>query len=318
MKAISSDRLPIDDGWAAELKWDGMRIQATTDGKRTLLRSSNGRDVTGSFPELAQLGSDLGSAVVLDGEIVVFDGPRPSFRHLQQRIHVIDPNESLLRSHPIVYIVFDLLNLDGNSLLDLPYTDRRRLLDDFLPEDPRWRTPPYLIDGGAELLGIARERDLEGIMLKRIGSTYKPGSRSREWIKLKIRQHQEFVVGGWLAGQGELSDQMGSLMVGVWEDDQLVMAGRVGSGLTDVERARLSDTFIPRPDPPFCSVPPLDRRPGWVEPTVVVEVGFSEWPADGIIRHPTYLGLRPDRDPSDVVREIPEPGSSHAKGRTSP
>ncbi len=309
MKAVSSDRLPTGDGWAAEIKWDGMRIQATIDrsaqtGRATLvLRSSNGRDVTGSFPELADLAGELKADAVLDGEVVVFDGDRPSFARLQQRIHIDRPHQSLVDTHPVVYVIFDLLMLDGNPLIGLPYRTRRRLLHDLLPDGANWNTPPFLDDEAETLLELATARHLEGIVVKRLDSVYEPGARSSNWRKIKIRRRQEFVVGGWLEGQRSLENQLGSLMVGVWQDGRLTMAGRVGSGLTEVERSRLRKLLVPAAEPPFETVPPLDRRPTWVEPTVVVEVEYGEWPADGQLRHPVYRGLRIDRDPADVVRE---------------
>ena len=282
-----------------------MRIQATIDhhGPSITLRSSNGRDVTGSFPELAGLAAGLHADAVLDGEVVVFDGDRPSFGRLQQRIHVDRPNPALIESHPVVYLVFDLLVLDGNPLMELPYRTRRRLLNDLLPDGANWKTPPFVDDDPEALLEVAAERDLEGIVVKRLDSIYQPGVRSAAWRKIKIRRRQEFVIGGWLEGQRSLEKQLGSLMVGVWEDGRLVMAGRVGSGLTEVERARLERLLVVADEPPFAEIPPLDRRPVWVEPTVVVEVEYSEWPADGQLRHPVYRGLRIDRDPADVVRE---------------
>ena len=307
MKAVSAKTLPTGEGWAAELKWDGMRIQATIthadNAARLTLRSSNGRDVTGSFPELGPLADALQADAVLDGEVVVFDGERPSFGHLQQRIHIDRPNAALLESHPVVYIVFDLLVLDGNSLVGLPYETRRRLLNDLLPDGVNWRTPPYIDDDGETLLQMADERNLEGIVMKRLDSAYLPGVRSSAWRKIKVRRRQEFVVGGWLGGQRSLENQIGSLIVGVWQEGRLLMSGRVGSGLTDVERQRLRKIFVERQDPPFDEMVPLDKPPTWVEPTVVVEVEYGEWPEGAQLRHPVYSGLRTDRDPSDVVRE---------------
>lgn len=310
MKATSADRVPPGSGWAAEIKWDGMRIEATITGATDddqvptiALRSSNGRDVTGSFPELGGLADALYADAVLDGEVVVFDGDRPSFGRLQQRIHIDRPHPTLVETHPVVYIVFDLLRLDGNLLIDLPYRTRRRLLNDLLPDGANWRTPPFVDDDPEALLHLAAERDLEGIVVKRLDSVYEPGVRSNAWRKIKIRRRQEFVVGGWLEGQRSLENQLGSLMVGVWDDGRLVMAGRVGSGLTEIERARLEKMLIVTDEPPFAEVPPLDKRPVWVEPTVVVEVEYGEWPPGGQLRHPVYRGLRIDRDPADVTRE---------------
>jgi bifunctional non-homologous end joining protein LigD len=305
--------LPADEtGWATELKWDGLRTEVLTDGETTVLRSSRGRDITAQFPELADFGSHLGAPAVLDGELVVFDGDRPSFQRVLQRLNTERPNQQLIAENPAVYIAFDLLVLDGNRLLDLPFETRRRILADFLSDGPSWRVPPYGVDGSGPLLALARERDLEGVVVKRLASAYRPGARSSDWRKVKIRLRQEFVVGGWLAGQGSLEDGIGSLVLGVWDGPDLVMAGLAGSGLTDDARRRLAGGFTERDTPPFVAVPPLPRRATWVEPTTVVEVEFGDWPAEGMLRHPVYLGIRDDKDPTDVVREIEPPGGGRS------
>lgn len=302
---------PNDEaGWVAELKWDGIRTQMLTDGADTVLRSSKGRDISSQFPDMADFGRRIGAPAVLDGEIVVFEGDRPVFQRVLQRLNVDRPNAALIAANPAVYIVFDLLQLDGNSLIDLPYRQRREVLHNFLDDGPYWRVPPYVEQGAEQLMSLARQRDLEGIVVKRLDSLYKPGARSHDWRKVKIRLHQEFVVGGWLAGQGALEDEIGSLVVGIWQGEDLVVAGTAGSGLTDGERRRLQDRFVERQNPPFAAIPPLDRRPTWVEPTTVVEVEFGDWPGDGMLRHPVYMGIRHDTDPKDVVREIQPPGKS--------
>ncbi|MEM9135200.1 MAG: non-homologous end-joining DNA ligase [Actinomycetota bacterium] len=301
--------LPAGDGWAFELKWDGVRLQATThppDEHRPLtLRSISARDVTSHYPELATLRDAVSTSAVLDGEVVVFDGDRPSFPRLQHRMHVTDPLPTLVTTHPVVFIVFDLLALDGNSLLDLPYETRRRLLTELVDDGPAWRVPPASTGSGQALVDLARERGLEGVVAKRLDSRYEPGARSKQWIKIKVRRQQEFVVGGWLPGQGALTGSIGSLLIGVHHDGRFVCAGAVGSGLTDGDRRRLQAVLTPTDDCPFDPVPEVDRPPRWVEPERVVEVGYGEWPETGNIRHPVYLGLRTDHDPRDVVRELP-------------
>lgn len=303
--------LPHDEtGWVAELKWDGLRAQALTDGTTTVLRSSTGRDISRQFPELADFGAHVGVEAAFDGELVVFDNDRPSFQRVLQRLNVDRPTQALVAANPTVLVIFDLLRLDGNLMVDLPYRTRREVLANLLEDGPCWRVPPSVEQGSAQLLELARNRDLEGIVVKRQDSVYKPGSRSHDWRKVKIRLRQEFVVGGWLAGQGALEDGIGSLVLGVHDGGQLRVAGLAGSGLTDDERVRLSARFVERDDPPFTEVPPLDRKPRWIEPDVVVEIEFGDWPADGMLRHPVYLGLRDDRDPADVRREIQPPGQT--------
>jgi bifunctional non-homologous end joining protein LigD len=303
MKAVPASEAPTTEGWAVELKWDGMRIEAWVDGDRHRLWSSNGRDVTTSYPELAALGPAVGIQAVFDGEVVVFDQDRPSFSRLQQRIHIDRPDETLLAGHPIMYLVFDLLMVDGTPMLDLDYRTRRRILDELLPPGPNWTCPPYMVDDAPRLIELARSRQLEGVVMKRLDSVYQPGIRSSSWIKLKIRRRQEFVVGGWLEGRRSLEGRIGSLLVGYWDGGELVVAGRVGSGLSDLERQRLSTMLTEQSEPPFARLPPLDRPVHWVKADTVVEVEFAEWTVDGTLRHPTYHGVRTDRHPGDVTRE---------------
>lgn len=316
MKAVLGD-LPTGDGWAYELKWDGMRIVARCQpGAETRLWSANGRDVTPSYPELAGLGPLVGAPAVLDGEVVVLDGEgQPSFGRLQNRMHVTAPSRQLMVRHPVVYLVFDLLELDGRPLVDLPYATRRRLLRELIDDGPVVRVPPSIEGGGrgegAALLDLACQRGLEGVVAKRLDSRYLPGGRTRDWIKVKVRLHQELVVGGWLPGQGALAGHIGSLLVGYHEPvpggtpGRLRFAGAVGSGLTDKHRQLLRPRLRGRPISPFAEVPPLLKPPSWVEPDVVVEVSYGSWADDGLLRHPVFLGIRSDKEPGDVVRELP-------------
>ena len=312
MKATIGD-LPSGDAWAFELKWDGMRIEAICpphDGdsdekapSRLLLRSLSGRDVTSSFPELASLPEALGTSAVFDGEVVVFDDDRPSFSRLQNRMHVDAPSQQLVSDHPVVYIVFDLLELDGRSLLTLPYRDRRTILDDFLDDGPSWRVPPIVEGDGSSLLALAEDRGLEGVVAKRLTSRYEPGTRTPHWLKVKVRLRQEFVVVGWLPGQGALEGQIGSLLLAVWHEGRLRFVGAVGSGIGDRDRAQLAPLLVDAPCP-FDDPPPLLKLPTWTEPTIVAEVEYGSWPANALLRHPVYAGLLPDHDPAQVVREL--------------
>ena len=308
MKATIGE-LPTGDDWAFELKWDGVRLQATYDlydpSSPPTLRSTSGRDVTSTYPEFAALATSLALPAVLDGEAVVFDGDRPSFGRLQHRMHVARPTSRLVEDHPAVYIVFDLLVLDGQSMLDLPYTTRRKFLADVFEDGPSWRAPPAALRDGQALLDLATARGLEGVVAKKLASRYQPGGRGTDWLKIKIRQRQEFVVGGWLGGQGNLEGMIGSLLLGVWHDDVLCFVGAVGSGLAERDRKHLSALLTSIEVCPFGEIPNLDRIPTWVEPVNVVEVEYGSWPATGNLRHPVYAGLRPDHDPADVVRELP-------------
>lgn len=311
MKA-SSGPIPTGSDWLAELKWDGMRVQAAVVGGTVSLFSGSGRDITTHFPELAALSDAVDLDAVFDGEVAVFDGTRPSFHRLQHRIHVRKPPNSLLAEQPVVFLAFDLLALDQQSLLDVPLVDRRRLLHQVLDDGPSWRVPQHS-DNAEDLLDLARTHDLEGIVCKRSQSTYRPGRRTPNWVKVKLRTRQEFVVGGWLEGTGGLRGNIGSLLIGVYggtaesPTSELHFAGSVGSGLSDDTRRNLSDGFTHRGTSPFATVPTLDKRPHWVEPLAVVEVEYSIWDEGSLLWHPSFRGIRIDRDPTEVVRETAAP-----------
>ena len=313
MKAVSGP-LPTDDGWAFEVKWDGMRVLAEVDdGLRAV--SANGIDVTVRFPELAGLVEHLaGHRAVLDGEVAALDDRgRSDFSRLQPRMQTSDPAKvALLRpGTPVTYVVFDLLSLDGMDTTGLPYLDRRRLLAQLVEPGPGRLVPGHVVGGGQQLYDAAVAQGLEGIMAKRVSSTYQPGRRTTEWRKVKVRHRQELVVGGWLSGSGVRSGTIGSLLVGVHEPGRptgpLRYAGGVGTGFTDAVLDDLHARLAPlvRPDCPFDPVPPrtAGKVASWVDPVLVAEVAFSEWTPDGRVRHASYLGLRIDRDPATVVRE---------------
>ncbi len=311
MKALGATRPPFDDGWATELKWDGMRLQITIADGEVRLSSGSGRNVTSNFPELHAIADAFDpehhGTVVLDGECVVFDEGRPSFQRLQNRIHVTNPTNHLVNTYPVFFVAFDLLVLQGQDLFAIPFQDRRRLLSDSLEDGPNWRVPPYSIGDPNELLDLAKERSLEGIVCKRLDSTYRPGERHPNWVKIKVRLRQEFVVGGWLPGGGGLTGSLGSLMVGVHDPDRddgkLIWAGAVGSGLRDSLRTQLLAELETSDVCPFLAEPDIDKVPTWVTPTMVVEVEFGLWEEGAQLWHPTFCGVRVDRDPSDVQRE---------------
>jgi bifunctional non-homologous end joining protein LigD len=314
MKATSGP-LPTGDGWCYEVKWDGMRALAFVDAGTVRVQSYNERDVTVSWPELTGLPEAVtGSTAILDGELVATDAEgRPSFGLLQQRMHVTAPAEVAARAAevPVAYVVFDLLHLDGHDLCGLPLTDRRRLLDQVLDPGPRWRTSPVHDDGEA-LLEAATERGLEGVVAKRLDSTYEPGKRTRTWIKVKVRRRQEMVVGGWLPGEGNRTGRLGALLVGYHDapgdGGPLRFAGRVGTGFKDAELTRLGALLadLATDDCPFEPPPPraeILRGPRWVRPELVAELEYGEWTHDDRLRHPSYLGLRTDKAPEDVTRD---------------
>jgi bifunctional non-homologous end joining protein LigD len=314
MKATAGP-LPTGEGWTFEIKWDGMRAVTFIDGGTLRAQSVNLRDVTASWPELEGLPAALpAETAILDGELVATDDDgNPSFSRLQQRMHLADPFEARRRSAavPVTYVVFDLLHLDGHDLTALPLSDRRRLLEQLLEPGPSWRLSP-LHDDGEALVAAADQRGLEGVVAKRLDSTYDPGRRTRTWLKVKTRRRQEMVVGGWLAGEGGRSGRIGALLVGyhdaAGDGGPLRYAGRVGTGFTEAELERLAGLFAPltTDECPFEPPPPrpdLAKGATWLRPELVAELAFAEWTGDGKLRHPSYLGLRDDKAAVDVTRD---------------
>jgi bifunctional non-homologous end joining protein LigD len=311
MFATLAARPPTGDGWAWELKWDGIRALAYVDGGRLQLRTRKGNEVTHRYPELRKLGETLGARdLVLDGEIVAFDDAgRPSFELLQSRMHV--ENASTIRrlsaQVPVTYVLFDLLWCDGRSLMELPYEQRRARLLELGLTGAAWQTPPHGVGDGEATIAVSKQFALEGVVAKRLDSVYEPGRRSRAWLKVKNVLRQEFVVGGWQPGEGGRTGSIGSLLVGYYDDDgKLRYSGKVGSGLSGASIGELTRLFerCARDTSPFDAGKP-PKGVEFVEPVLVVEVKFSEWTAGGNIRQPTFLGVRPDKEPRDVVREQP-------------
>jgi bifunctional non-homologous end joining protein LigD len=307
----SSGELPVPEkGWAFEIKWDGVRAIAYSSPGRLRLESRAPNEITDSYPELARGAWSLGShSAVLDGEIVAFDEHgRPSFSRLQQRMHVSSKTQArrLASSNPVTYMLFDLLWLNGHSLIDLPYHQRRELLEELALDDNGWQTPEQVPEDGAGLLRATAEQGLEGVLAKRLDSTYKPGARSRDWIKVKSVARQEVVIGGWMAGKGKRAKTIGALLMGVYEEDgALRYIGRVGSGFSERELGRLEKLLEPlaRESSPFQSGERPPREAHFCEPEIVAEVQFAEWTSTGSLRQPSYKGTREDKPASEVVRE---------------
>ncbi|MGH8773808.1 MAG: non-homologous end-joining DNA ligase [Jiangellaceae bacterium] len=309
--AATLSELPADDtGWGYEIKWDGVRAIGYGEPGRLRLVSRNLRVVTSQYPELGPLARDLGARhVVLDGEIVAFDTDgRPSFQRLQPRMHVTSESEIRRRRRdtPVTYVIFDLLYLDGRSLLDRPYVDRRRVLEALDLGGAAWQVPAYQRGEGAAFLEASREQGLEGIVAKRLDSTYQPGRRSTDWLKVKNVLRQEVVIGGWVAGQGRREGEVGALLVGYYDDEaRLRFAGKVGTGFDAAALRLLRERLEPlRTDvSPFTGRQP-QKDAMLVEPRLTCEVEFSEWTGSGTLRHPSYQGLRDDKPVTDVVREV--------------
>ncbi|MDY6999947.1 MAG: ATP-dependent DNA ligase [Actinomycetota bacterium] len=282
--------------WAFEGKWDGYRLLVEADHGRLALRSRRGRDVTDEYPQLQALAADLADhQVVLDGEAVALDESGvPSFREMQNRA----------RSTRLEFWAFDILHLDGRSLLRAKYSDRRRVLEALAAGGGVIVPDPIDADDGPAALEIARSRRWEGVVAKRRDSTYQPGRRSSSWIKAKLWNTQEVVIGGWRAGNGGRSSGIGALLIGVPGVDGLQFAGRVGTGFTDRELAALKQMLAPLHSDrsPFAeSLSKQDAQGAtFVRPELVGEVRYSERTTENRLRQPSWRGLRPDKEPQDV------------------
>ena len=315
----TAGRLPArDDGWAYEMKWDGIRAIADISDGQVRLVSRLGREMTRAYPELHRLDPVPGWAgVVLDGEIVAFDAAgRPGLELLQQRMHVTEPGRAarLAARLPVTYLAFDVLVLDRRLLLEAAYAERRSVLAGLGLPGPWWQVPPaFTGHRGADVLAASLEHGLEGVVAKRLDSPYEPGSRSAAWRKIKNVHRQEVVVGGWKRGEGGRSGRVGSLLIGVHGPGLtgaapgLQYAGHVGTGFTEGTLAILGRMLAPlrRNTAPFASPVPAEhaRDVVWVEPRLVAEVEFAGWTSAGRMRAASFKGLRPDRDPATVIRE---------------
>jgi bifunctional non-homologous end joining protein LigD len=299
---------PREQEWSFEVKWDGVRALAYARPGRLRIESRNQRDVSESYPELRGLSAALGMReALLDGEIVAFDpSGRPNFGLLQKRMHVTSAAalKRLVGEVPVVYAIFDLLWLDGRSLMELGYAERRERLGALELGDVAWRVPAAH-DSGRGLLDATRAQGLEGIVAKRRDSRYEPGRRASTWIKIKHTQRQEFAIGGWAPGEGRRTDRIGALLMGAREDGVLRFVGKVGTGFTEATLDDLASRLatLRVNTSPFAPGTKLERGVQFVTPELVAEVEFTEWTADGIMRAPSFKGLRFDKPAGDVVLE---------------
>jgi bifunctional non-homologous end joining protein LigD len=301
-------------GWAYELKWDGLRAIATVEGGRVRLETRNGIDVTAVYPELAALADATAGDATLDGEIIAL-GPdgTPDFGRLQRRMGVTDPGEveRLVESDPVQMVVFDVLRAENHPpadapLTSLPYAERRRILLDLVSANAVIQIPEAFegdLDGA---LRFSSQLGLEGVMAKKTDSVYLPGKRSKAWVKLKHSRAQEVVIGGWRTGKGRRESSIGSLLMGVPTADGLRYVGRVGTGFSsrDIDAITARLARLERKTSPFDDVPASDSGDAhWVTPSLVAEVEFAEWTPTGRLRQPSWRGWRPDKNPGDVTAE---------------
>ena len=330
MLATPAKRLPTGEGWAYELKWDGVRALLHLEQGELRICARRGADATARYPELAGIAAALeGREAILDGEVVAFDeAGNPSFGRLQRRMGLTDTGRirQRLADAPVTYVAFDLLWLDGRSLLAEPYERRRELLAGLGFDGPSWQAPAHRRGDGEALLEAVRARGLEGVVAKRLRSSYRPGRRSDDWVKVQNRLRQEFVIGAWMPGEGGRAHSLGSLLVGYWDatpeealrlgrPQRLVYAGGVGTGFTQATLERLAAALRPHErtsspfeagwDPEVKYAARIRERGSlhWVEPVVVCEVEFLQFTHEDTVRAASFKGLRDDKDPREVVRE---------------
>ncbi len=279
-----------DEGWAYEIKWDGYRTIVFVADGRVRLQSTSGKDVTDRWPEFEALADAVNTTeAILDAELVVFDDDgRPRFELVQQSGRGSD--------RQAVLHVFDVLSIGGTDTIGLPYLDRRRLLEELVEPGPNWLVPAHRIGDGAALLEATAAQHLEGVIAKRVDSTYRPGTRSKDWIKVKNRRRVDVVIGGYTAGSGNRESSFGALLVGLDDDaGTLRFAGGVGTGfdqrtladLTTRLRALEVDTC------PFATLPPPKHRRGavWVKPALTAAIEIAEFTNEGLVRHASFIAL---------------------------
>jgi bifunctional non-homologous end joining protein LigD len=314
MKATLAEKPFSDPGWLFELKWDGYRVQARVRDGRADFFTRRGQNAATYFPELVGPPTWLAAReAIVDGEVVALNAAgEPEFHLLQAwragtRLGRGGPVDAAAQPATLAYQLFDLLYLDGYSMLDVPLEDRKRMLRSIVRETALVHCPTHIDGEGEAFYVVVASRGLEGMVAKRKRSRYEPGRRSAQWLKLKTRQEQEFVIGGWATRTSSDSD-LGALVLGVYDGNRLRPAGKVGTGFDAAERARLLTVMAPlaRATSPF-SPAPREKGVAWIEPKLVCRVEFAEWPAGGALRAPSYKGLEVDGDAMAVVREDVSP-----------
>lgn len=287
-----------DPNWIYEHKLDGMRCLVFKHGNSVDLYSRNKVKQNDVFPELVKVFTSYPGDFILDGEIVAFKGKNTSFEQLQERMHVQNPSKLLLKKFPVVFYAFDLLYLQDYNICNLPLIQRKQLLlQNFNFKEPL-RHLKYKVEEGEKYLAYAAKQGWEGIIAKLATSKYEH-KRSRNWLKFKCTNQQEFVVGGYTTGKRE---HFGALLLGLYKDKKFIYAGKVGTGFD----AELLQTLFDKLNvhvqlsSPFADYSVNSKSIHWVTPKLIVEIEFTEWTADGKLRHPSFIGIRTDKNPKDV------------------
>jgi DNA ligase D-like protein (predicted ligase) len=297
----------FDPKWMYERKFDGERILAYRDGGQVRLMTRNRQQVNTTYPELvAALEAQSARDFVIDGEVVALQGGATSFSKLQQRLGVRNPDPRLVKSVPVVYFLFDVLRADGRDVRQLPLRQRKQVLKRLLSYGGPLKYTVHRSETGQSYWEHALANGWEGLLVKRADSRY-VGGRSRDWLKFKAENSQEFVIGGFTDPQGSRAG-FGALLIGYYDDSaRLTYAGKVGTGFDESTLASLHQSLVDleQPDSPFQRGTLPRAGVHWVQPKLVGQVGFSEWTTAGQLRHPRYLGLRRDKDPASVSRERP-------------
>ena len=297
MLASLSKEMVSGTEWVFEEKYDGIRAVAYRDGQRVLVLSRSGQDLTGGVPLIVEALRALpDDDLVLDGELVVFDKAGVSRFQLLQRRR--DPRMR------VMYVVFDCLRSQGRDLLRRTLDERRRRLLELIPARSGPLMPSRRLPrDGARALATARARGWEGIIAKLAASPYEPGARSRAWLKLKVRGESEFVIGGYTPPQGS-REEIGALLVGLYDGGKLRFTGKVGTGYTQETLRSLGARLrgLRTDAPPFRPVPRV-KDAVWVKPRLVSQIAYAEWTADGKLRQPAFLGLRTDKRPRECTWE---------------
>jgi DNA ligase D-like protein (predicted ligase) len=309
LATLTKDRFS-DPAWFYERKLDGERCLAFRDGGELRLMTRNRKIVSSTYPELveaflAQQADDF----VLDGEVVAFSDGQTRFAQLQQRMQVARPSAELLRTVPVQYYLFDVLWADGTDLRRQPLRERKQRLHQLLDFADPLRYTEHRVGDGVEFYSEACRLGWEGLIAKRADAPYQAG-RTKDWLKFKCENNQEFVIGGYTDPRGSRIG-LGALLLGVYDSDgQLVYAGKVGTGFNEQTLRRLHDELskLEQDRSPFDRGTPPRAGVHWVKPRLVAQIGFSEWTTAGELRHPRYQGLRRDKSPADVIREVPQSG----------